>query len=382
MGHNVVVLGCGRVGATMAKDLAADPALTVTAVDSREENLERLPVEPSIARRRVDVRDTKALVKAIAGADLVMGALASELAFATLRSVIEAGKNVCDVSFMSEDAMELDGLAHERGVTAVFDCGVAPGLSNLIVGHVHRLLDETERVQIYCGGLPKVRQWPYEYKAPFAPEDVIEEYTRPARIVEYGELVVKPAMSDPELIDFPQVGTLEAFNTDGLRSLIRSIPARHMVEKTLRYPGHIQLMRALRDTGFFEKIHIDVGGSRVRPIDVTAALLFPLWAFEEDEEEFTLLRVAVEGRQGQRRVCHTYELYDEFDSVNRVTAMARTTGFPAAIVGRMLLAGAFPQPGVHPPERLAAREGVLEEVSEELGRRGVALISEISDLGM
>jgi len=127
-----------------------------------------------------------------------------------------------DIAFFGEDPFLLDTLARSKDVTAVVDCGVAPGLCNIVVGYVETRLDFIDRYVCYVGGLPKVRKWPYEYKAVFSPKDVLEEYTRPARFVEFGHQVVKPALTDIELLDFPRVGTLEAFNTDGLRSLIKS----------------------------------------------------------------------------------------------------------------------------------------------------------------
>lgn len=380
MKKHITVLGCGMVGATLVRDLASEPNVVVTACDLSDANLARLPDAPAIVRQRADLSDPAVLRKVIAKADVVVGALPSRFGFAALRTIIEAGKPYSDISFMPQDATELDALAKQHGVTAVVDCGVAPGLSNLITGYVHGQLDQTDSVRIYAGGLPRIRQWPYEYKAPFAPSDVIEEYTRPARLVEGGRIVVKPALSDPELIDFHQVGTLEAFNTDGLRSLIHTISATSMVEKTLRYPGHARLMRVLRDTGFFDHCHVDVGGVAVRPIDLTSRLLFPLWALEECEEEFTLLRVVVEGRRGDRRVCHTYDLYDEFEPAGRMSSMARTTAFPNAIMARLLLSGQLREAGVFPPELLATRPGIMEHMTESLARRGVVLQSEISEL--
>ena len=381
MSRKVAVLGCGMVGATMVRDLAEDSTLSVLAVDADADRLAAVAEHPRVETLQADLRSAKKLASVIQDADLVMGALPGGMGLAALETVIRAKKPYCDISFMSEDAWDLDGLAIEHGVTAVVDCGLAPGLSNLIAAHACRALDHAERVEIYAGGLPKVRQWPYEYKAPFSPADVIEEYTRPARLVEHGTVVIKPALSEVELIDFPEVGTLEAFNTDGLRSLIKNLDVKHMKEKTLRYPGHAHLMRVLRDTGFFEKIHINIDGAKIRPIDLTSRLLFPLWAFEEDEEEFVLLRVVVEGRQGGTIVRHTYHLYDEYDMDTGNSAMARTTAFPAAIVGRMLLAGDFPEPGVFPPERLVtAKPDLLDTITESLAARGVSIDSEISQM--
>jgi saccharopine dehydrogenase-like NADP-dependent oxidoreductase len=371
MPKKAVVLGCGLVGATMARDLAGDGEFEVTAYDVSRANLDRLRDIPRLKTECHDLGGPEQIKKAVASADIVVGAMPSTLGFMTLRAVIESGKPFADISFMVEDQTELDGLAKKHCVTAVVDCGVAPGLANIIIGHCAAKLDATDRVVFYVGGLPKRPRWMYQYKAPFAPADVLEEYTRPARMVEGGQIVTKPALSEPELIDFPHVGQLEAFNTDGLRSLLRTIKAPNMVEKTLRYPGHIQLMRILRQTGFFSKDEIEVRGVKVRPLDVTSKLLFPLWTYEPGEEEFTVLRVIVEGRQEGRRIRHTYDLYDEYDRLTGQSSMARTTGFPCAIAARLLIEGRFSEPGVHPPEYLGRQPRMLEHMLKELAKRGV-----------
>lgn len=381
MNKKIAVLGCGIVGTAVVRDLAGEESFQVLAVDLSEANLGKLADLDRVETRKADLGDHAQLVEILRACDLAVGVIPGALGYQTLRTVIEEGKPYCDTSFMTEDALELDDLAREKGVTAVVDCGTAPGLSNMIVGHVHNTLDETYSVKIYVGGLPKVRQWPYEYKAVFSPSDVIEEYIRPARLIEHGELVVKPALSDPELIDFPGVGTLEAFNTDGLRSLITTIKAPFMLEKTLRYPGHVQLVRALRDSGFFDKSHIEVNGVRVRPIDVTSKLLFSLWQTEEGEEEFIIMKVQVEGRKGGKHMKYTYELYDEYDEESGMPSMARTTGFTCAIVTRLLAEGRIAQPGVLPPELLTRDSSLLDHVTGELEKRGVMLDSEISELG-
>jgi saccharopine dehydrogenase-like NADP-dependent oxidoreductase len=180
-------------------------------------------------------------------------------------------------------------------------------------------------------------------------------------------------MSDVELIDVPGVGTLEAFTTDGLRSLLETVSIPHLVEKTLRYPGHAELMRVFRETGFFSKDEVEVGGAGVRPLDVTACLLFPLWAFEPGEEEFTVLQVEIEGERGGRPQRLVYDLYDEYDRTTDTTSMARTTAFPCTIVARMLARGEILGPGVLPLERVAQRAGVFDRIVTELKSRGVNL---------
>ena len=379
--RKVVVLGAGMVGQAIARDLADDAGLRVDVADVRAEALEQVARRADVGTVRADLANPDAVKRLVAAYELAVGALPSAIGLQTLRAVLEAGRHCVDISFMPEDALSLDALARGKGVTAVVDCGVAPGLSNMMCGAAAARLAPLEEVEIYVGGLPVERRWPFDYKAGFAPSDVLEEYTRPSRVVEHGRLVVKEPLSEPELLDFPGVGTLEAFNTDGLRSLVRTIDAPFMKEKTLRYPGHIALMRAFRETGLFSKDPISAGGVSVRPIDVTAALMFPKWTFGPGEADLTVMRVTVEGRRGGRRVRYAWDLLDRYDPATGFRSMSRTTAFPATIVARLLAAGAFRQPGVHPPERLGREQGLLEGVIAGLAERGVSVRGGEADLG-
>ncbi len=374
--QHAVVLGSGLVGAVMAIDIAADPEFRVTIADSRPAALENAKTRANRAGVTVetieaDLADVDTLKKTIADADVVLGALSSVIGFQTLRAVIEAGKPFADICFMAEDAWDLDDLARERGVTAVVDMGVAPGMSNVLAGYASRRLDPCANIEIYVGGLPLERRWPFEYKAAFSPYDVIEEYTRPARIVEHGAVVVREALSEPELMDLPHVGTVEAFNTDGLRSLTETLDVPFMKEKTLRYPGHIELMRVFRETGLFSHEPIRVGGAAVRPIDVISTLMFPKWTYEPDEADLTVMRVLADGQLDGAKVRLQWDLYDVFDHEANATSMARTTAFPCAIVARMLARGEFDTPGVIVPEKLGQTPGVTEHLLKELETRGV-----------
>jgi lysine 6-dehydrogenase len=367
----ILILGGGMIGSAMAMDLARRGQWDVTVADRSEGALARIATRCFVKTIAADLSDPE-VVKTVAGEhDLVIGALPSLIGLQTLRAVIEAGRDMVDISFMPENALELDAFARERGVTAVVDCGVAPGVSNMMAGFGAASLEACERIEIYVGGLPVQRRWPFDYKAGFAPHDVIEEYVRPARVVENGRIVVKEALSEPELMDFPGVGTLEAFNTDGLRSLAYTLDVPFMKEKTLRYPGHIQLMRAFRETGLFSKESLEVGGQWVRPLDATAALLFPKWAFEEGEADVTVLRVIVEGRGSQGRETWTWDLLDTYDEITGLRSMSRTTAFPATVMASLMAEGAFRRPGVHPPEVPGAEPGLLARVLRELDARGV-----------
>jgi saccharopine dehydrogenase-like NADP-dependent oxidoreductase len=379
--RDVIILGCGMVGSAIAMDLAADPGLRVTVADVRAEPLAEVARRFGVRTLQADLlSDPGALARTVAPFDVVVGALPSQFGLPVLRTIIEAGKNYVDISFMPEDPLALAPLARERGVVAVVDCGVAPGSSNVILGWATSVLDACEAIHVKVGGLPAIRTWPYAYKAPFAPSDVIEEYTRPARMVEHGEVVVYEALSGAELVDVPGIGTLEVFNTDGLRTLISTMNVPHMTEKTMRWPGHIELMRVLRDTGFFAKEPIVVGGREVVPLDVTSALLFPKWTFEPGEEDITVLRVEAVGKKDGQRVRMVWDMIDRYDASTGTRSMSRTTGFPAAIMTRWLAESRVKEPGVHPPEVIGRIPGLCDEMLAELRKRGIDFRARVETL--
>lgn len=368
-----VVLGAGMVGSLIAVDLAEDSDFEVTSVDARESALANVRARSGGAVRTqcADLSRPGAVRELVEPFDIALGALASGIGFATLREVILAGRNYCDISFMPENALELDELAKEHGVTAIVDCGVAPGVSNLLAGCACAQLDSCESIEIYVGGLPRRRRWPFQYKAAFSPADVIEEYTRPARLVEHGLVVTRPALSEPELVYLPGVDTLEAFNTDGLRTLIDTLDVPNMKEKTLRYPGHIEQMRVFRDTGLFSKEPIEAGGVSVAPLAVTSALLFAKWSYDQGEEDLTVMCVVARGqRDGEPRRL-TWDLLDFYDADTEATSMARTTAFPCAIMARLIAGGAVKRKGVAAPESLGDDGELVAQVLDELARRGV-----------
>lgn len=376
----ITVLGSGRVGSTIARDLAAEPGFEVTVVDASEAALGRLADEPRLRTRRADLGDPAEIGKAVQDADLVAGAVPGFMGFAMVKTVLEHGKDIVDISFFDEDPFRLDELARERGLTAVVDCGVAPGCSNLILGRVATLLDRVDTFACYVGGLPVVRTWPFELKAVFSPIDVIEEYTRPARFVRGGQPVTLPALSEVEPLDFAGVGTLEAFNTDGLRTLLKTVPAPNMVEKTLRYPGHADKMRMLRETGFFGQQPIDAGGTRVRPLDVTAKLLFSAWQLGEGEEDVTVMRVAVEGEKERKKLRYSYDLLDRYDRATRTTSMARTTGYTCTAAVRLVAAGLYKTKGISPPEFIGREADAYAFMMRELEQRGVSFRETVSEI--
>jgi lysine 6-dehydrogenase len=377
---HICILGAGRVGSAMAIDLAQDKQFDITVVDRDSNALQKLKKIKGIATMRDDLSKPATVKRLISSADLVIDAVPGFMGFQTFKTVIESGRNVVDIAFFPEDPFELDTLAKKNNVIAVMDCGVAPGMSNVLIGHVSQLLDEVYRAVIYVGGLPVVREWPYEYKAVFSPIDVIEEYTRPARYVENGQQVTREALSDPELLHFPGIGTLEAFNTDGLRTLMHTIDCPNMKEKTMRYPGHIDKMKVLRETGFLSNKPVSINGTRVRPIDFTSQLLFPMWELKEGEKDLTVMQIMVEGSRKGKNYRYKYFLLDRFDPATNTTSMARTTGYTATVVARMIAQGLYKEKGVSPPEYLGKKETCVEFILQGLKDRGIEYHETIEEI--
>lgn len=369
----VVVLGSGRVGWLIARDLNEDPNLQVTVIDKSVASIERVSRRVGCDSMVEDLGDPEAVGRVVCGADLVIGALPGAMGLATMEAVIDAGRPYVDISFMPEDPRSLDAKAKERGVAVLYDAGVAPGMSNILAAHSAAQMSPVRHVSILVGGLPNVRTQPWEYAAPFSPADIIEEYVRPARMRVSGNITMRPALSGLEHVDFPGIGTLEAFHTDGLRSLIDTLDCPSMEEKTLRWPGHSDKIKLLRDAGFLSKDKVELPtGELVCPRDLTLKLLEEPWRLDEDSDEFTVMRVTIIGGVDPNYSRIVWNLVDRSDRIRKETSMARTTGFPAAILARMVLDGTLKlEPGVNPPETVIHSEGVVERLLSELTIRGV-----------
>lgn len=367
----VIVLGAGRVGGAIARDLVATGQHDVAVADIAAEPLTRLKATSNLTAVRCDLAAEGEIERAIAGHDLVVGAVPGPMGFATLRRVIDAGIDVVDISFFEEDPWPLHQLAVDRGVRAVMDCGIAPGMSNLILGRAEASWDRVDAFRCYVGGLPQARQKPFEYKAVFSPIDVIAEYLRPARLVEGGRVISRPALSEIEEIDFAEIGTLEAFNTDGLRTLLVTSKIPDMKEKTMRYPGHADLMRTLRDAGFFGTEPIRAGDVEVRPLDLTARLLIPAWRLRDGEADLTVMRIEIDGVRGGSAVRQRFDLLDRYDSETNTISMARTTGYTCTAGVRILADGLHTEPGLSPPEYLGRSEVCFQLFLDHLAERGV-----------
>ena len=368
---SIIVLGAGMVGSAIAIDLAKKHSVSIS--DFNKNALEMVVSKcKKITSIPLDVTNKTALQKIIKPYDLVVCAVPGFLGFQTLKSIIEARKNVIDISFFPENALELNELAKKNNVTAIVDCGVAPGMGNIILGYYNEKLKITD-FECLVGGLPKIKKWPFCYKAPFSPIDVIEEYTRPARYVENGVMVTKEALSDCEFIEFDKVGTLESFNSDGLRSIIFTMPhIKNMKEKTLRYPGHVEYIKVLKESGFFSENPIIINNLEVSPLDFTSKILFNEWKLDENEEELTVMRITLKGTdlKGNSKTI-VYNLHDEYCSKTKTSSMARTTGYTATAAANMFLDGLFSKKGIFPPELVGNNEHCFNYILNYLKERKV-----------
>jgi len=367
MTKKVIVLGTGLVGSAIAMDMSKK--YETHAVDINPDSFQQLK-KHYVHTKQADLSDPETLIELVSDFDLVIGALPGHFGYKTLETIIRSGKNIVDISFMPEDFMNLDSLAKEYNVTAVVDCGVSPGMGNLILGY-HNHTMEVEHFTCYVGGLPLVREWPFEYKAVFSPIDVIEEYTRPARFVKNGNIVEKEALSDIEIIHFEKVGPLEAWNSDGLRSLLKTMTIPNMIEKTLRFPGTTEYIKVLRDSGFFSYEEVDIKGHKIRPIDMTARLLFPKWQLKPGEGDFTVMQIAISGKENNQQAEYVYTLYDEFEPSSGILSMSRTTGYTCTAVADLILNDLFHKPGICPPEFIGENEKNYMCILEYLKKRNV-----------
>ena len=354
------------VGRAIALDLSKEYA--VTSFDFNSFNLDELKFRnASIQTVSFDLSQYPEYKNRLDSFDIIVTAVPGFMGYNTLEAVINSGKNVVDISFFPENALQLDVLAKQKEVTAITDCGVAPGISNLILGRLNEEM-KISFFECYVGGLPQHPKPPFYYKAPFSPLDVIQEYIRPARIMENGKIVIKPALSEKEIIKFDEVGELEAFNTDGLRSLVYTMShIPDMKEKTLRYPGHIDLIIALKEAGFFDTALLQINNTKISPLDFTSNLLVNEWKMPENEEEFTVMKVIIKGEEKTIE----YDLLDRYDAATKTSSMARTTGYSCTAAVNLIAKKIFEKKGVYPLEWVGKDKNCFDFVIEYLKERGI-----------
>lgn len=370
MRRRVTVLGAGLIGRAMVFDLCREHDVTVADLNTKPlESVARWPCRPA----RADVLAPGVLEEIAGHADVVLSAMPGAIGLRVLERLVAMGKNVVDISFTEEDPTALNARAASRGATVIVDCGVCPGLSNILAAHAARCrFRRLDRYVCYVGGLPREPRPPWFYKNPFAAESVIDEYTRPCRFRIGGRPSTLEPLSGAETIEFPETGPLTAFHTDGIRTLLASLPeVPTLVEKTLRHPEHYHFIMRLREAGFFAP---DV-------LPTLTTVCRRAWRFEPGEADLTVMRLLFEGlAPGGAPVRLKVDLVDHYDAANGLLSMARTTGFTATAAARLLLEGRFRHPGVHPPEVLGFDEELFRALTGLLEERGVRFTETVENL--
>ncbi len=367
----IIVLGAGLIGGPIAQDLSEDADFDVTAADINQFSTRKLGSK--VHTINIDFSIQHNIREIIKDKDIVVNAVPGFLGFSTLKTIIESKKNVIDIAFYEEDPFLLDKLARQNNVTAFVDCGVSPGISNLLIGKAVSKLDSVDNVQIFVGGLPQKRDNKLEYKTVFSVTDLLEEYIRPARLIENGKMLTLPALTDIELIEFEGAGKLEAFNSDGLRTLMKTIKAQNMREKTLRYPGHAEKIELLKEAGFLDKEELMLEGVAVSPFEIASKVLGKSLALTENDKDITILRVVVEGVKDKTKMKFIFNMLDKFDEKNKIHSMARTTGSMATMCVRLCAAGLFTQKGIFPPELIGANKEASDFILNGLKQKGISI---------
>jgi len=376
----VLILGCGNIGSVAAEDLAKSlSSIQVVVADKNEARAKDVAERiggSNVSWIQLDVTNPSNLANALKDFDLVMGFLPGKLGYRLAGACIDAGKDLVDVSYMSENPLALTDNAIKANITIAPDCGLAPGISNILVGHAAGKLDKVQTVHIMVGGLPEKPVPPLDYVITWSPENLIDEYMRKARIVKEGKIIEVEALSGLEEIEFPEFGKLEAFYTDGLRTLPQTVTDAYDVwEKTLRYPGHAEKIKLLKTLGFFEEEQIDVEGVSVSPRKLTVKLLEQKLR-KPEIKDIVALKVEVSGVKNGRQTRYVYHLLDHYDEKRGITAMARTTGYSASIIAQLILKKTLKEKGVVPTEKIGKNNALFQLFLDELEKREIRIAEE------
>jgi lysine 6-dehydrogenase len=380
----MLVLGAGLQGSACAYDLLQNPEVTqVRLADLHSGHLPSFLAPysgPRLLPTPLDVRDRDAVLALMRESDAAMSAIPYYFNLQLAECAVEAGVHFCDLGGNTEIVFQQKALAPKataKGVTIIPDCGVAPGMVNILAEYGIRQLDTVESVRIYVGGLPQHPEPPLNYQIVYSLEGVLDYYTTLSSVLRKGKREQVVALSERETVTFPEpVGALEAFHTAGGLSTMAwryegKIPT--MEYKTLRYPGHAQLMEAVREMGLLELDPVDVKGMKVIPRDAFIATVGPKLTKPEGKD-LVALRVTVEGKKGGKSQMISFELVDRYDDKHGISAMMRTTGYSLSITGQMQARREVGPAGVHTPDECMPPKKYIDE----LGKRGIEIRETIS----
>ena len=378
--EHFLVLGAGKMGAVLAKDLIQsgyDFRVTLADIDFNALARAKTFIQSErLATVQRDIEDQGQREEVMRGKDVVLCALLHRHSLPILESAVRLGVHFVDmVGEFTLERLEFDEEAKTKNITAISGCGVSPGITNVCVGRGVELLDETENALIYVGGNPVEARPPLKYRIVYAVNSLLGLYERKALILKDGKLTKVAALSEVEPIGFPpDFPEMECFYTDGLNSLAHTMQGKiggELSEKTIRYSGHAAEIQTLKECGFFEREAIEIDGVNIVPRRVTEVVLDRKIALGE-EKDVTLLRVVLEGNKSGEPAKHVFEMVDYFDDERGYTSMGKTTAFPSSIAAQMILNGEITQRGVVFPEEIFVGE-LYEPFNEALKSRGVLI---------
>ncbi len=359
----ILILGCGMQGRIVAQDLKSSYA-EITVLDIDENNLKKLAC-PGIKKIRFDIKDRKRLVRLMSDYDLIVGALPARLGFYSMECAIDAGVDMADMSYSPFDPFLLDNDAKKSGIRIIPDAGYAPGLSNILVGEAYKKMGKIENLKIMVGGIPQKPIPPFNYHITWSPSDLIEEYTRPARIYKNYKIVTLPALTGIEEFYIPNIGKLEAFYTDGLRTLLKTMNRiRNMEEKTIRYAGHATIFKSLIEGGLFSNKQIKINNIKISCYEFMFKYLKEELSKGPDDD-LTILIVQMQAGTKMKKYC----IIDYYDRKNKITSMARMTAYTCAIIARCIKD--YPGCGIIPPEYLGMNPKFCAFIKKELRKRKI-----------
>lgn len=361
----ILVIGCGNIGFVAARDLAENlPSTEVVLADVDKVRVSEAAFRinrQNVSWIRLDASNKTELTSTLKDFDLAVGALPGSMGYQVCKAAIAAKTDLVDVSYMPEDVMTLNKEASRAGVSLLPDYGMSPGLGNILAGHAISKLDSVESVHMLNGGLPEKPLPPLGYVITWSVNDLIDMYNRKVNIVKSGKTVQVEPLSGLEEIEFPGVGRLEAFYTDGLRTLLYTVKdCKDMWEKTLRYPGHVEKIKLLKTLGFFQEKPVQIGEIAVSPKEVTARL-FEKGLKKKDVPDIVVMCIQVTGKQNGKPVMFSYYVFESVDKKLHVTAMARTTAYTTSAATQLVARGMVAEKGVIPPETLGMDERLCEE---------------------
>ncbi|HMA69833.1 MAG TPA: saccharopine dehydrogenase C-terminal domain-containing protein [Candidatus Mcinerneyibacterium sp.] len=350
---NILILGAGRIGSLIANYLSDKFDLTI--IDSSEKNLEKVEkygkIEKNILQNERDIYNVVKNFK------LVVGALPANFGNKTVKSCIQASSNLVDISFMKENSLKYNKKAKENEVTIIPDAGFAPGLSNLFVGRIFQYYDKLEECGIRVGGLPLKKVPPLYYKITWSPKDLIEEYTRKARIINNNNIIKLDPLENINKVNIKNY-EFEDFFSDGLRTLLETIDVPNLWETTLRWKGHLKKIKTLRELNFFSDENINK----------TLKIISPLMNFKS--RDFSIMEIISKGIKNDRIKELKYFLYDE--EKNNFKSMSRVTGFTAAVITELMANRNFDS-GIYPLEIIGFNKNLHDIIINKLRKQGIRI---------